>query len=474
MITVTKGLQGAHPDSSKGGRENAQYRAILTSMGEGIVFADHTDRIVCVNSAAEQMRGIKAANYLGRDLLSIHSPPARERIGAILANLREGVLASHIRPLETKGRIFENSYYPIRDEEGGFVGTLMVCRDITEKEHLKAENSVLRDQLMSEHSCGGMIGRSRAMQPVFQMIRSTAPLDSTILISGESGTGKELVARELHLKSRRSGSPMVKVNCAALPESLLESELFGYEKGAFTGALRERKGKFEQAHTGTLFLDEIGEMPLAAQAKLLRVLQEKCIERIGGNREIPVDVRIIAATNRDLSLDVASGQFREDLFYRLNVIPIRLPPLRERHEDIFALATIFLSRFAKEMGRPELRLSREAKQALLHHCYPGNVRELKNAMERAMALCRGNHLAVDDLPPEFSAGAADPRPAAPSPNTSEASLLSARLGDREAELIEQALAASGNRRGEASRILGISRKTLWKKMKRLAPSPVDK
>lgn len=183
----------------------------------------------------------------------------------------------------------------------------MVSRDITEKEQLKEENSVLRDQLMSEQGYGGMIGYSQAMQPVFQIIRATAPLDSTILISGESGTGKELVARALHQQSRRSGCPLVKLNCAALPESLLESELFGYEKGAFTGAVRERKGKFEQAQHGTIFLDEIGEMPLAAQAKLLRVLQERTIERVGGNREIRVDVRVVAATNRDLRHEVAQG-----------------------------------------------------------------------------------------------------------------------------------------------------------------------
>ncbi|WP_224960927.1 sigma-54 interaction domain-containing protein [Geomonas subterranea] len=442
------------------------FRAILTSMGEGIIFADHTNTIVCVNAAAEQIRGIDAANYLGRDLLAIHSPPARPRIGAILESLRSGTLAFHTRPLEVKGRIFENSYYPIKDDGDRFVGTLMVSRDITEREHLKEENLVLRDQLLSEYSFGGMIGRSPAMQPVFQMIRSTAPLDSTILITGESGTGKELVARELHGKSRRSGSPLIKVNCAALPENLLESELFGFEKGAFTGALKERKGKFEQAHRGTLFLDEIGELPLSAQAKLLRVLQEKTVERIGGSREIQVDVRIVAATNRDLRDDVAAGHFREDLFYRLNVIPIELPPLRERLEDILPLATIFLSRFASEMGRPELNISREAKEALLTHRYPGNVRELKNAMERATALCGGDTLTIDDLPPEFGSHPGDARGGEPARRPVHGSTLSTKLDNREAELIEQALAVSGNRRAEAARLLGISRKTLWKKMKR--------
>ncbi|QSV45333.1 sigma-54 interaction domain-containing protein [Geobacter benzoatilyticus] len=447
---------------------NAVYREILTSMGEGIIFADHTNRIIFVNAAAEQLRGIKASNFLGRDLLAIHSPPARERISAVLTSLRDGTIQFHTRPLEAKGRIFANSYYPIRNETGRFIGTVMISRDITEKEHLKEENSVLRDQLMNEHTCGEMIGRSPVMQPVFQIIRATASLDSTILISGESGTGKELVARALHQKSRRSASPLVKVNCAALPESLLESELFGFEKGAFTGAVRERKGKFEQAGRGTLFLDEIGEMPLSAQAKLLRVLQEKTVERVGGNREIRVDVRIIAATNRDLRQDVAAGRFREDLFYRLNVIPINLPPLRERHEDILPLATIFLSRFSQEMERPPLSLSREAKQVLLNHPYPGNVRELKNAMERAAALCHGSELTIDDLPPEFSMPHQNQQPGVLSPAPGQPSVLAEQIDQWETVLIEQALKSSGNRRGEAARLLGISRKTLWKKLKQQA------
>jgi PAS domain S-box-containing protein len=465
---LPKGYKEAIMDMNRLLAESAVYRAVLASMGEGIIFADRADRIIYVNGAAEQIRGIKAENFLGRDLLAIHSPPARERIGAILAGLRDGTIPFHTRPLDTKGRIFENSYYPIRDEEGRFAGTVMVSRDITEKEHLKEENSVLREQLLSEHSCGDMIGRSPAMQPVFQVIRATAPLDSTILIGGESGTGKELVARALHQQSRRSPFPLVKVNCAALPESLLESELFGFERGAFTGAVRERKGKFEQADRGTLFLDEIGEMPLAAQAKLLRVLQEKTVERVGGNREIRVDVRIIAATNRDLRQDVAAGRFREDLYYRLNVIPINLPPLRERREDILTLASIFLDRFAREMGRPALKLSREAKQTLLGHPYPGNVRELKNAMERAAALCRGSYLSLDDLPPEFHGHRLLPPPRTGPLESSRTSLLVANLDHREAELIGQALAASGNRRGDAARLLGISRKTLWKKLRQHA------
>jgi PAS domain S-box-containing protein len=463
-------LNDCRPDS-------AVYQAILTSMGEGIIFADQTDRIVCVNTAAEQIRGIRAENFLGRDLLAIHSPPARERIRSILAALKDGAIPSHTRPLKTRGKVFENSYYPIRDAGGRYVGTLMVSRDITEKEHLKEENSVLRDQLMVEYACGGMIGHSPAMQPVFQIIRATAPLDSTILVSGESGTGKELVARALHQQSRRSGCPLIKVNCAALPESLLESELFGYEKGAFTGAAGERKGKFEQAHRGTIFLDEIGEMPLTAQAKLLRVLQEKTVERVGGSREIQVDVRIIAATNRDLRQEVTRGRFREDLFYRLNVIPLHLPPLRERREDILPMAGCFLASFAGQMGKAVLALEPAAKRALLAYGYPGNVRELKNTIERAVALCTGNLLGIDDLPPQFaapvpvSAPAPAYGPASPHPRRMPGqAALANTLSDCEARLIDEALIFTGHHKGEAARILGISRKTLWKKMKQREPA----
>ncbi|GFO60606.1 sigma-54-dependent Fis family transcriptional regulator [Geomonas silvestris] len=439
---------------------------IVASLGEGIIFADHDNRIVLVNQAAEQIRGIKAANFLGRHLLEMHSPLARERIGGILAALRSGELASHTRPLRAKGKVYENVYYPVRDPAGSFVGTVMLSRDITEKEQLKVENSVLRERIQAEQSCGELVARSAAMQPVFQVIRATAPLDSTILIGGESGTGKELVARAIHQLSRRRGGPLIKVNCAALPENLLESELFGYEKGAFTGALRERKGKFEQAQNGTIFLDEIGEMPLAAQAKLLRVLQERTVERIGGTREISVDVRVVAATNRDLAREVALGNFRQDLFYRLNVIPVQLPPLRERLEDIVPLAERFVAGFAAQMGRPALVLTAEAQRLLSCYDYPGNVRELKNALERAVALCTGQQISENDLPAVFVEGHASPERLQPQhAGSRSAAPLAAHLSGYQDRLIEEALESAGNNRSAAARLLGISRKTLWKKLK---------
>jgi len=447
----------------------AIYRAILASMGEGIFFLDPDDRFAYINGAAEKIRGLRAEDYLGRHILSIfaiHSPHTGERVQSLLAAFKSGALTFHKQVIEVKGAKFENSYYPIRDSGGNYVGTLMVSRDISEKERLKEENLALREQFLSEFGCCDMIGKSAAMLPVFQVLSAAAAVDSTILLTGESGTGKELVARAIHQHSLRKDKPMIKVNCAALPDTLLEAELFGHEKGAFTGAIKERKGKFEQAHGGTIFLDEIAEIPLAAQAKLLRVLQERTIERLGGNREIRVDVRIIAATNRDLRRQAEEGKFREDLFYRLNVIPINIPPLRNRREDILPLARQFLNRFAERMHKPILSIAKEAQKALLEYSYPGNVRELENAVERAVALSLGCELRVGDLPFEFIA---PPLPQ-PSPPAAGTGSLAASVHSSEKTAIEDALRTTGHRKADAARLLGISRKTLWEKMKQLEVS----
>jgi transcriptional regulator with PAS, ATPase and Fis domain len=307
-----------------------------------------------------------------------------------------------------------------------------------------------------------MVGKSSAMQLVFKTIMATATLDSTVLISGESGTGKELVARALHQLSARKNGPLVNINCAALPETLLEAELFGYEKGAFTGAGQARPGKFEQATGGTLFLDEIGEMPLAAQTKLLRVLQEKKVERIGGRKETAVDVRIVAATNRDLRQEMEAGRFREDLFYRLNVIPIHLPPLRERQEDCLALAKLFLSKFSTAMNKPLKGMSKETIQVLLRYPFPGNVRELENAMERSVALSLGDSLTPEDLPGEMI----QPTSAVSTVPLPTAAGLSAQMQQIEKQIVEAALQATGGKKVEAAKRLHISRKTLWEKLKK--------
>jgi DNA-binding NtrC family response regulator len=268
---------------------------------------------------------------------------------------------------------------------------------------LEQENESLRRRVAGDGQFGQMIGRSPAVRKAFEMADRVAPTDSTVLILGESGTGKDLLAQEIHARSQRNGKPCVAVNCAALPETLIESELFGYERGAFTGAAQQKKGRFEQAHGGTLFLDEIGDMNPVTQSKVLRALENRTVERLGGTQSIPVDVRVISATHRNLTLAIRNGQFREDLFYRLRVVTIELPPLRSHKEDIAILAESFLQLHGQRFGRTP-RLSKDAVKALERYDWPGNIRELKNAIERALVLSRGDELAASDLPDEVLHG----------------------------------------------------------------------
>jgi DNA-binding NtrC family response regulator len=268
---------------------------------------------------------------------------------------------------------------------------------------LERENDSLRRQLATEGQFGGMIGRSEEMRRAFEIADRVAATDSTVLMLGESGTGKDLMAQEVHARSPRVAKPFVAVNCAALPETLIESELFGYERGAFTGAAQQKKGRFEQAHGGTLFLDEIGDMNPVTQAKVLRALENRTIERLGGTQSIPVDVRVISATHRDLPSEIRNGKFREDLFYRLRVVSIDLPPLRAHKEDIGVLSDAILKLHAARLGR-SASLSKEALAALEKYDWPGNVRELKNALERSLVMCRSSEIAVSDLPAEVVSG----------------------------------------------------------------------
>src|ERR1700692_496022 len=269
---------------------------------------------------------------------------------------------------------------------------------------LEKENDALRRRLTTEGQFGQMIGRSAEMRRAFEMADRVAPTDSTVLILGESGTGKDLLAQEIHTRSQRNGKAWVAVNCAALPETLIESELFGYERGAFTGAAQQKKGRFEQAHGGTLFLDEIGDMNPVTQSKVLRALENRTVERLGGTQSIPVDVRVISATHRNLPLAIRDGKFREDLFYRLRVVTIELPPLRAHKEDIAILTEAFVRLHGARLGRTP-RLSKEALKALENYESPGNVRELKNAIERSLVLSRGEEIGASDLPEEVLLGA---------------------------------------------------------------------
>jgi DNA-binding NtrC family response regulator len=275
---------------------------------------------------------------------------------------------------------------------------------------LEKENDSLKRRMATEGQFGQMIGRSAEMRKAFEMADRVAPADSTVLILGESGTGKDLLAQEIHARSPRASKPYVAVNCAALPETLIESELFGYERGAFTGAAQQKKGKFELASGGTIFLDEIGDMNPVTQAKVLRVLETRTIERLGGTQSIPVDVRVISATHQNLAGKIREGKFREDLFYRLRVVTLELPPLRAHKEDIPLLAEAFLQMHGARLGR-NARLSRETLGAIERYDWPGNVRELKNALERSLVLCRGDEIGVADLQDEVARGEAMPRKA---------------------------------------------------------------
>jgi len=323
---------------------------------------------------------------------------------------------------------------------------------------LERENRYLRQEIGTRYGPDAMIAASPQSLALLDLLRRVAPTRSTVLIQGESGTGKELVARMLHYWSDRVGKPFVAVNCKAFGEGVLESELFGHEKGAFTGATASRAGCFQRASGGTLFLDEIGEVSADFQAKLLRVLQDGEVLPVGASKPIAVEVRVVAATNRVLREEVAAGRFREDLFFRLNVIPVHLLPLRERREDVLPLARHFLARHAAEAGR-QLAFSAETEQALAAHAWPGNVRELENAVERGVVLARGSEVTPEDL--LLSEGTGNTRPAA-----ADASLQSA-LDDATAARIRAALEAAGGARAEAARALGIDRTTLYRLMKRL-------
>ena len=337
----------------------------------------------------------------------------------------------------------------------------MMMQKIVAQQELVRENAVLRKALKKEHQLHELASKAPAMQAVFELARSAARSSSTILILGESGSGKEVLARAIHAESPRAAEPFVEVSCAALTETLLESELFGHEKGAFTGAVARRKGKFEAAHLGTLFLDEIGDIGPKLQVDLLRVLEERRFCRIGGNEPVSVDVRIVAATNKDLQRAVAAGTFREDLFYRLNVIPIRLPPLRDRREDIPLLVGQFLERLSAELEREIGGVSAEAMTALMAHPWPGNVRELRNVLERGAVVARGPIVELADLGLAPWAGAG-PGPAAPA----VAAAPTESLDEVERRHVAAVLAHTGFNVSQSARVLGIDRVTLYSKMRK--------
>ncbi len=340
---------------------------------------------------------------------------------------------------------------------------LLMVKRLIRLRDLEEENLMLKEQVEGRYNFDGIIGKSEKMKEIFEKVKIVSQTDSTVLLLGESGTGKELIANAIHYNSPRKDGPFIKISCAAVPETLLEAELFGYERGAFTGAVKQKKGRFELANRGTIFLDEIGEMSISIQVKLLRVLQEKEFDRLGGTETLTSDVRIICATQRDLKKEVQKGNFREDLYYRLNVVPITLPPLRERKDDILLLANHFLKYYSELYKKAVKNFSIDAKEALLKYPFPGNVRELENSVERAVVLGKGEDIQPLDLSEEMTGSLGGAIKTIH--NIQGHDNLSRALKEFEKQYITRVLEETKGNKSLAAKLLGVSRKTLWEKCK---------
>jgi len=370
------------------------------------------------------------------------------------------VIITAFGTIETAVEAIKSGAYDYITKPIDIEALILLIKRAAQRKNLIKENRLLREQLHDRYSIDGIIGQSSRMQEIFSMVYRVAPTITTVLITGESGTGKELIARAIHANSPRTGSPFVPVNCAALPDTLLESELFGHEPGAFTGAGKGRMGKFETAHGGTLFLDEIGDISPAVQVKLLRFLQEKTLERLGSNTSVLVDVRLIAATNRDLNQAMNSGRFREDLYWRLNVVTINLPSLRERRIDLPILLDHFIHTYAMENDKRIDGYSREFFSAIQRYDFPGNVRELENIVERAVVMTRGDLLTVEDLPDYIKPVGSEPI------HTEHGGTLPEIMENVERDLIQRALAETDHVQIRAAERLGISERVLRYKIKK--------
>ena len=443
---------------------NEYWKTVVDSIQDGVMIVDPGGTIVSVNRAFEEITGYSHREILGQPCTTLNCSSceiAREEPGCHWCVMfRKGNLSRQRCTLIRKdGRtvtILKNASV-IRDGDGNVTGAVETMTDISDLISKETQIESIRRELRAEDRFHGMIGVSAAMRRVFDLVANAAQSDAPVIVYGESGTGKELVARAIHEAGPRSKMPFVKVNCAALNESLLESELFGHVKGAFTGAIREREGRFEAAHGGNIFLDEIGDLPLATQVKLLRVLEEKVVERVGDNRPIRVDVRIISATNRNLAQLIEAGSFREDFFYRINVIPMWMPPLRERREDIPLLAESLFRRVQMKSGKPIQTIGRAALDILMNYHWPGNIRELRSCFEYAVVACPGPFIEPEHLPA--------PMQQARLP-LAEPSAALASLNELKKQRLVEALRESGGNQSEAARRLGISRTSVWNQMKR--------
>lgn len=440
------------------GGSPSDAQAILDSLEEGIVAIGLDKKILYMNRAAREILKTRDENPISSDCHKVvNSSECQARcVLAKTVETGEPIRNMEISLVDAFGRrrVLRLNTALLKDSTGKVFGGVEIFHDIS-------QIVALKEELKGRYSFGRIIGRSEKMQEIFDLLPVIAQSKSTVLIEGESGTGKELVAHALHENSSRREGPFVKLNCAALSEGVLESELFGHVRGAFTGAVQSRPGRFELASGGTLFLDEIGEISSSMQVKLLRVLQEEEFERVGGTKTVKVDVRVIAATNRDLKQAMEAGEFRKDLYYRLRVIPITLPPLRERQEDLPLLIQSFIDRYNAELGKNIQGLTSEAMKVLLNYHYPGNIRELQNIIEHAALLCNESRIDLRHLP-------GDLLPAQAQSTFLEAAMLESNpVKYLEEELIKMAMAEYGGNVSEVARRLSMGRSTLWRRLKEM-------
>jgi PAS domain S-box-containing protein len=432
------------------------FNVILNSIADGVFTTDNDGEITFMNKAAEEITGFSSKEAIGRHCFDIFRADICQTRCALKETLKtkKEIINLPATILKKGGQKVPISISTavLKNEKGQIIGGVETFRDLYAIEELKKE-------LSQKYTLGDIISKNHQIHDIFNILPNIAESDSTILIQGASGTGKELFANAIHNLSPRKTKPFIKVNCGALPDTLLESELFGYVKGAFTDAKKDKPGRFALANGGTIFLDEVGDMSPSLQVKLLRVLQEKEYEPLGSTSPRKTDVRIIAATNKDLSQLVSEGKFRDDLFYRLNVVKIELPPLSKRKEDIPLLIDAFVQKFNAKMGKQITGLTNEALRLLLKHDYPGNIRELENIIEHAFVLCRGERIDIDCLPKEFIEGQEE---ILPSPPLKEETLFKRA----EAEIVQQTLKKYGGNRAKTAQELGIDRTTLWRKMRK--------
>jgi PAS domain S-box-containing protein len=447
----------------------AYWKTVVETIQEGVMIVDPNGSIVAVNQALSELTGFGAEELIGRSCATLNCATCRakrEQEGHHWCSLFElgRMNKQRCAVLRRDGRyvqVLKNASV-LKNDAGEVIGGVETLTDISGLLERDTAIEAFRRELSGRDTFHGMVGRSAVMQRVYDLIDNAADSDAPLAISGESGTGKELAARAVHERGKRCARPYIKVNCAALNEALLESELFGHVRGAFTGAHQGRTGRFEAANGGSIFLDEIGDLPMVTQVKLLRVLEEKVIERVGDNHPIPVDVRIITATNRNLEAMVREGSFRQDLYYRINVIPVTIPPLRARIEDVPLLAESFFRTLQLKSGKDIRSISRQAMDLLMAYSWPGNVRELRSTFEYAFVTCQTTSIEPKDLP----AGICRTMPKSRDQAGATVRQQSGDRDQRKKQKLIEALREAGGNQSRAAELLGISRVTVWNRMKR--------